>query len=203
MSIFPDSGWLRALKLLSQVVFGLFLASATLLTIDYYEIIQLDQIHALATTTLIQILVIFGSISIAFAASFFTQGHLRRKKRSTLEQRRENCDDEVKKHQRAREEVALRRLDYLSKEEIHYISDCLRKNSQSFQASTHSSFISNMTAKRLIFTPGGAHHRDHYPYSFFDFVWEEILRRKDEFIEKDDAHKEADRQAKLKQALNR
>ncbi len=60
-----------------------------------------------------------------------------------------------------------------------------------------------MTAKRLIFTPGGTHHRDHYPYSFFDFVWEEILRRKDEFIEKDDAHKEADRQAKLKQALNR
>ena len=108
MSIFPDSGWLRALKLLSQVVFGLILASATLLTIDYYEIIQLDQIHALATIILIQILVIFGSISIAFAASFFTQGHLRRKKRSTLEQRRENCDDKVKKQQRAPEEVALR-----------------------------------------------------------------------------------------------
>ena len=124
MSIFPDSGWLRALKLLSQVVFGLFLASATLLTIDYYEILQLDQIHALATTILIQILVIFGLFSIAFTASFFTQGHLRREKRSTLEQRREKCVDAVKKHKRAPEDVPLRRLDYLSRDEIHYISDC-------------------------------------------------------------------------------
>lgn len=38
--------------------------------------------------------------------------------------------------------------------------------------------------KGLLYTPGGSHHREHYPFTIDDFAWEELLKRKDEFLEK-------------------
>ena len=50
-------------------------------------------------------------------------------------------------------------------------------------------------AKNLVYTPGGTHHQDHYPFAFHDFVWEVLKQRKEEFIEK---AKEFDRREKDK-----
>ena len=84
----------------------------------------------------------------------------------------------------------MKRLDYLSVREIAYVADCLRKNEQSFLAYANSGAVSNMMAKGLVGSPGGTHHQDYYPYYFGDFVWEALLARKDEFIEKDNKNKQ-------------
>jgi hypothetical protein len=39
--------------------------------------------------------------------------------------------------------------------------------------------------KGLVYTPGGTHHQDHYPYTIADFAWKVILERKEEILEKD------------------
>ena len=41
-------------------------------------------------------------------------------------------------------------------------------------------------AARLVDTPGGTAHGDHYPYFIVDFVWEALLARREEFLAKDD-----------------
>jgi hypothetical protein len=57
--------------------------------------------------------------------------------------------------------------------------------------------------KGLVWTPGGQHHQDHYPFSFYDFVWEKLLERKEEFIAKDEAYKRAEEAEKLAQRKRR
>ena len=56
-----------------------------------------------------------------------------------------------------------------------------------------------LTGKGLVWTPGGAHHMDHYPYSFHDFVWKRLLDRKDEFLAKDDEYKRIEATEKKKE----
>jgi hypothetical protein len=46
--------------------------------------------------------------------------------------------------------------------------------------------------KGLVWTPGGTHHQDYYPFSFHDFVWAVLLERKDEFLAKEEKHKRAE-----------
>jgi hypothetical protein len=80
----------------------------------------------------------------------------------------------------------LKRLDYLSKEEIRIAANCLRKNEQLFTAWAYDSHVANLIAKDLVTAPGGTYHRDNYPNFFADFVWQALLARRDEFIAKDD-----------------
>jgi hypothetical protein len=44
----------------------------------------------------------------------------------------------------------------------------------------------------LVWTTGGTHHQDHYPFSFHDFVWKVLLERKDEFLAKEAQHRKAE-----------
>ncbi len=83
------------------------------------------------------------------------------------------------------------RLDYLAEEEIGYVAEQLPKNAQSFMTYVHSPPVTNMMGKGLVYTPGGDHHQDYYPFSFHDFAWAAMLERRDEFIAKDDAFKAA------------
>jgi hypothetical protein len=109
--------------------------------------------------------------------------------RSSFSARREVRRGEEQRARLEREAAVLKRLDYLSAEEIDYLADCLRKNEQSFLAYAHSPTVANLMAKGLVATPGGKYHMDHYPYLILDFAWEALLARKDEFITKDDEHK--------------
>lgn len=61
----------------------------------------------------------------------------------------------------------------------------------SFYTYVYSPPASNLQGKGLVWTPGGTHNQDHYPFSFYDFVWEALTPRKDEFIAKDDTNKRA------------
>jgi hypothetical protein len=58
------------------------------------------------------------------------------------------------------------------------------------QPSGFSGHVRNLQAKGFVGSPGGTYHRDHVPYYFGDFVWEALLLRKEEFIAKDDGHKQ-------------
>ena len=93
-------------------------------------------------------------------------------------------------------ETAIAHLDYLSKEEIAVVARVLRDGSPSFYAYVYSPPVSLLQGKRLIWTPGGPHHQDHYPYSFHDFVWRVLLERKDEFFAKHEEHKRAEEERK-------
>jgi len=107
-----------------------------------------------------------------------------------LARRRELHRAEAKRDLDELQAQVLKRLDYLSKEEVRLVADCLRKNQQSFLAPGFSGHVNNLQAKGFVGSPGGTYHRDHVPYYFGDFVWEALVRRKEEFIAKDDAHKQ-------------
>ena len=74
----------------------------------------------------------------------------------------------------------------------------LEGGSPTFYDYVYSPPITMLQAKHVVWTPGGAHNQDHYPFCISDFVWEELQRRRDEFLEKEKAFKaeeEANRRA--------
>jgi hypothetical protein len=57
---------------------------------------------------------------------------MQRHRKTLLAHRREIRHEEAQQELAQRQAAALARLDYLSKEEIRYVANCLRKNEQSF-----------------------------------------------------------------------
>jgi hypothetical protein len=184
----PD--WLfDALKLPARIIAGLFLGSALILILDNFAVIRLSEIHALAWTLTVIAAVIFGSLSLAAVGGVIYDIIEQRRKPRLLAKRREIRRAEAEKSRVEYESRILKRLDYLSKEEVSYVAACLRKNERSFTAWAHSPHVSNLQAAGLVGTPGGTHDQDHYPFYFVDLAWVALLKRKDEFIAKDDENK--------------
>jgi hypothetical protein len=181
---------LNALKLPTHVIAGLFLCSLLLLAFDYFSIIDLTEIYSLARPLVIIAAILCGCLTLAVFVGAVYDHWKQRHKKTLLARRREIRHAEEKRNLAEYQTEVLKRLDYLSKEEVRYVANCLRKNEQSFLAYVYSGPLSNMHAKRLVGSPGGAHHQDYYPYYFHDFVWEALLLRKDEFIAKDEANKQ-------------
>jgi hypothetical protein len=117
-----------------------------------------------------------GSLSAAALGrviyDIWIQGH----RTSLLSQRREIRRLEAERERAQYESLVLRHLEYLSREEIKCIADALRKKEQSFFASVRSPLASNLMAKGLVWTPGGAHNQDLCPFLFVDFAWDALLR---------------------------
>lgn len=176
---------------------GFFLACSILLVFDYAEILKLNQFGKLAKPILIILTIFSGSLSLTGIISYFKDLISEKRKPSLLAARRKLKAAEDEKERIETEHENLQRLDHLSHEEIVYLADCLRKGSQSFFTYVHSPPVTTLMGKGLVYTPGGAHHQDHYPYTVCDYVWVALLERKDEFIEKDEAHKREE--AKKKQ----
>jgi hypothetical protein len=181
---------LNALKLPTYIIAGLFLGALLLLVFDYFALINLIEIHPRARSGVIIAAIVFGSLSFAAFVGAVYDSWKQRHKITLLARRRELHRAEAKRHLAELQAQVLKRLDYLSKEEVRHVADCLRKNQQSFLASGFSGHVRNLQAKELIGCPGGTYHKDHVPYYFGDFVWEALLLRKEEFIAKDDAHKQ-------------
>jgi hypothetical protein len=114
-----------------------------------------------------------------------------KQRQSALASRRALRHKEKEEQLTAQRNQIVARLDHLSEEEIRYIADSLRKGSPTFYSYVHSPPVSILRGKGLVWTPGGTHHQDHYPFSFHDFVWEQLLERKDEFLAKDEERKRA------------
>jgi hypothetical protein len=202
----PDPRWLDALKLPQKVIAGLFLFSLLLLAFDYFALVSLTDLSALARPVVIITALLFGSLSLTALVAVIHDIIAQRRKMTLLSKRRQIRREETDRAQAEFESQALARLNFLSKEEIRYIAEPLRKNQQSFTARVHSPHLSNLMAKGLVGSPGGTHHQDYYPFSFPDFVWAALQQRRDEFIAKDDEHKRreaAEKEAEIQRTLRR
>jgi hypothetical protein len=195
----PDPRWLDALKLPDKVIAGLFLFTLLVLGFDYFALVNLADLTALARPIVIIAAALFGCLSFAALGALVYGVVMQRRKRTLLSQRRHMRQQEAEAAQEKYEAQVLARLDFLASEELRYVANALRKNEQSFTAWVHSPHVSNLVAKGMVSSPGGPHHQDHYPFYFVDFVWNHLVRHREQFIAKDDEHKrrkEAEERAK-------
>lgn len=195
MPITPDPKWLEALKLPLRVMIGITLAAVVLLWLDHQMIIDLAVFGHLTKSAVVILCVVTSALCISGIGAFIYDLFAGRRKAKVLAVRRELRKKENEEQIEKNMAMALERLDYLSEEELHLLAGCLRKKSQSFTTWVHSSGAATLQSKRLITTPGGTHHQDHYPFVVVDFVWKELLKREAEFIERDEKNRQAhDRQ---------
>ena len=189
MLIIPDAKWLDAFKLPLRAMVGVALACCALLWLDIAKHIDLSIFGDLTKPLIVVITVVAGALSVSGICALIYDTVRAKNKRGALAARKNDREKEAEEQSNAAKVVALDSLNYLNFEELRYLADCLRKGNQSFTTWVHSSFASTLVAKGLIYTPGGTHHQDHYPFSITDFAWKELLRRKDEFTARDDANK--------------
>lgn len=189
MPITPDAKWLEAFKLPLRAMIGVTLACCALLWLDNTKQIDLSIFGALTKSSIFVLTVVAGSLALSGVGAIIFDLVTAKKKRGALAERRATREAEAKERSNAAKEAALDRLNYLSPEELRYLTDCLRKGTQSFTTWIHSPYVSTLASKGLIHTPGGTHHMDHFPFTINDFVWKELLRRKDELIDRDDTNK--------------
>ena len=199
MPITPDANWLNAFKLPLRAMIGVTLACGALLWLDGAKLIELSVFGGLTKPSIVVLTVVAAALSISGIGAAIYDLVTAKRKSGALKARREARKQEADEQSKEAKTAALDRLDYLSPEELRYLADCLRNGNQSFTTWVHSSFASTLAAKGLIYTPGGTHHQDHYPFTIADFAWKELLRRKDEFIARDDANKkQQDEQKKMR-----
>jgi hypothetical protein len=189
MPLIPDAKWLEAFKLPLRVMIGLALACYVLLWLDYTKHIELSIFGNLTKPSVFVLTVVASALAVSGIGAGAYEIFIAKHKRAALAERKEAQKKEAEELSIAKKAAALDRLNYLSPEELRYLADCLRKGNQSFTTWVHSSYASTLAAKGLIYTPGGTHHQDHYPFTIADFAWSELLRRKDEFIARDDENK--------------
>jgi hypothetical protein len=185
----PDPRWIDALKLPARAIAGLAAGAVLVLVLDHFAVINLADIHALARPFTLIAAVVCSSLALFALGGVIYDSIAQRHRQTLLGARRAIREVEADRRRAERQRLALQRLDYLAEDEIHYVAACLRKNEQSFTAWVHSPHISNLQAAGLVGTPGGTHHQDYYPFYFIDFAWQALLKRKDEFIAKDDEAK--------------
>lgn len=201
--MFPDSNWLNALKLPTQVVIGVFIACVLILILDWKGVIVLNQFGVITKTIVIIIAVLTGSLSLTGIIDFFKNQFLNKQKRRALVERRRVREEEDKKKREESRNNAIQRLEHLSCKEIWYLADCLKEGSQSFYTYVHSPPVTTLMGKGLVYTPGGTHHQDHYPFTIYDYVWDELLARKEEFLEKQANCEREEEERKRKQRMRR
>ena len=193
-----DPNWLNALKLPTQVIIGLFLASGIVLLLDELGIIKLSDLSEFARPFVILMAVLWGSLSITGICAVLVDEWKKRKKQSLLSIRRKMRLQEREDSRAAAEKAALERLNHLSPQELRYLAKCLREGNQSFYAYAHSPAAATLIGKRLIYTPGTTHPRDYYPYTICDFAWKALLARKDEILTKDDENVKREEEEKAR-----
>lgn len=197
MSGFPHHGWLSALNLPVKIMVGIFSACAAALILDYFSVVDLNVYGWEYTSqTVLLVSLLTGCLSISSIVGDWLSSM---RKMTLLSERRKLRQGEAMEAFEDHKETVIKRFDHLSREEIHYIANCLRKNESSFLAWVNSSPVANLMAKGLVATPGGQHHQDHYPFYFRDFVWEALVERRDEFIEKDDEFERREKEAKKRE----
>lgn len=184
-----DVNWINALKLPTKVLSGVFLASIILLLLDNTEILALSTFGSLAKPITVLICVVSGALTFTAIIALLIEIAASERKKTLLQQRREMRKvEESEKIERQKQRV-LRRIDHLSKDELNYLARCLRENTQTFTTYVHSPSAATLCSKGLIYTPGGTHHQDHYPFVVNDFVWQYLLDQKEDITARDEENK--------------
>ena len=178
------------------------MASIILLFLDKTEMLVLSTFGSLAKPATILLCVVSGALSFTAIASFIIDIVSAGKKRTLLQQRRDIQKAEEEEQINKNKQKVLDRVQHLSKYELNYLANCLRENSQSFTTYVHSPSASTLGSKGLIYTPGGTHHKDDYPFVVNDFVWQYLLDNKDEIIARDEENTRIEEEKK-RNARNR
>lgn len=188
----PDPKWLEALNLPLKVTIAVALAAGVLLGFDLKGWLDLGVIAPISRTILIIVTVIFTVLALVGIVDFFMSPFHEKRKQSALAARRGKRRAEENDARAENEAKVLARLDHLSRQEMRYVAACLENNTPTFYTYVHSPPVGVLLGKQLIWTNGAQHHQDHYPFSFHDFVWRTLIERKDEFLSKEAAFKEAE-----------
>lgn len=198
-----DANWINALKLPTKVLTGLFVASVILLTFDKAGVLELSTFGSIAKQATILACVVLGALSLTSIISFFIDLFGTSRKHTLLQERKKlrKCEQEEQIH--AQKRRVLERIPHLSKDELRYLVDCLRENSQSFTAYVHSPHTSMLMSKGLIYTPGGTHNQDYYPFIVSDFVWKHLLENREQIIARDEENKIIEEEKKRNARRNR
>jgi hypothetical protein len=171
-------------------------ASSVLVILTHYGVFDLGGLGSYANPLIVIVAVLSSSQAIfGIGYELFAPWREANKlKALTARQaiRRQEKEDE----RTAQQEKVLKRLESLSKQEIDVVARCLRDGSPSFYTWVYASNVGLLQGKGLVWCPGSSHNNEHYPFSFHDFVWEELMRRKDEFLENDAQHKAAELSSK-------
>ncbi|UFZ06594.1 hypothetical protein LQG66_09970 [Bradyrhizobium ontarionense] len=191
-----DAKWLEFFKLPLRAIIAIALASGALLVLVLTHVLDLGPISTFALPVLIIVVVASVAAAIVGCGESLFAPLREKKKESALVRRRAIRRKEEDEHREQRQETTLSQLDHLSKEEIAIVVNALRGGSPSFYTYVFSPPVSMLQGKRLVWTPGGQHHQDYYPYSFHDFVWKVLLERKDEFFALHAEHKKAEEERK-------
>ena len=137
-----------------------------------------------------------GALSLTAIVSYLIDLIGVEKKRTLLQQRRDIRKQENEEQLNENKQKVLNRISHLSKEELRYLADCLRENSQSFTTYVYSPYASTLGSKGLIYSPGGTHNQDYYPFVINDFVWNHLLENREKIIAQDDENKRIEEEKK-------
>lgn len=192
----PDSSWINALKLPTQVIIGLFLAFLVLLGLDWAAVLPLATFGELTKPIVIVLLVVSGALSITGIGAYIKDQWARRNSHTLVAMRRQLRAQEKESEKAKAQCVALERIEHLSSKELRYLANCLKEGSQSFYTYVHSPAVTTLMGKGLVYTPGGTHHQDHYPFTIYDFAWKALIERRDEILAKDAANKKKEDEEK-------
>lgn len=183
--MFPDAKWLDALKLPIRLKLALIAACGALFYLFKSKTITVGPLDGLVMALLLIGLVVFLIVVVFDGLAWLAQPITEKRRLSLLAKRRNALRKEKEDQREEHRANVLAQLDHLSRWEVKVIADALESGSPTFYHYVHSPAVSMLQAKLLVWTPGGPHHQDHYPFSIADFVWEELQNRRDEFLEKE------------------
>lgn len=178
-----DSKWLEALKLPTKVIAGIFIATIIILSFDKASFLLLKEIHSIAKPLIILLSIFSGALLFSNLLALLIDYVKKIIKKSEIEKLKQE------KQTKFRAKV-ISRLEYLETYELRLLADALKENTPTFYTYVYSPPTTTLIAKELIYTPGGTHNQNHYPFIIHDFVWAELLTRKAEIIEQDKANLE-------------
>lgn len=183
--MYPDPNWLNIFKLPLKATSAIALTASALLLLEILEVINFGNYKEYGNLFIIIISVLFWTLTIISTIEWLFNP-IREKRDQDLQSRNRLIIEKEKEEQREkkRQEI-LAYLDHLSDEEIQYVADSLRKGTPTFYTYVHSPPVGMMMGKGLVWTPGGSHNQDYYPFSFHNFVWDALIERKEELLSKD------------------
>lgn len=187
LKMLPDAKWLDAVKLPVRSKLAIAAACAVLFYLFKTKVLSVGSFDGLVVALLLVAIVVFITLSVFDGAAWLGQPIAEKRRLSLLKKRRAALRAEKDAEREERRAAVLAQLDHLSRWEVKVLAGVLEGGSPTFYDYVYSPPITMLQAKYLVWTPGGTHNQDHYPFCISDFVWDELQNRREEFFEKEQA----------------
>lgn len=168
-----EPGWIKALELPTKITGGVFGACVVIYFLDRSGQLVLADIGAWVRPVVVIAGAVSGCLFVASIIGSIGQGA------GKLWQ-----DHKQKKAHDEQRQAAISHLDRLSEQEIYMVCQALKEGSPSFTSWAFISAAAQLVEKGLLIQHAGQFNQDHWPYTFHDFAWEEIEKRRDFFLKK-------------------